>query len=150
MTINVDIVSPEGNKRSFKSVESIAANTAFGIEKAFYFVGKNLMSEFSRQVLEKNKTGRIYIRRTRSGAKRRHRASAPGETPANRTGTYRKGIGFKVQGAKQLVFGNDVEYAGFLESGTSRMKPRPGLSNTIKASERDIIRNLSSEIEDLL
>jgi len=150
LSIKVDIISPGGNRRSFESTENLAARTAFGIEKAFYFVGKTLVSEFNRQVLAKDKTGRIYIRRTRSGAKRRHRASAPGETPANRTGNYRRGIGFRVQGSKQLVFGNEVEYAGFLEIGTSRMGARPGLSNAIVASERSIIRNLADEIEDQL
>lgn len=150
MSIKVDIISPGGNRRSFESAKGLAARTAFGIEKAFYFTGKNLISEFNRQVLAKDKSGRLYIRKTRSGARRRHRASASGETPANRTGTYRKGIGFRVQGSKQLVFGNSVEYAGFLEIGTSRMDPRPGLSNTIEASERNIIRNLSGSIEDQL
>lgn len=147
MSIKAEIISPDGNKRSFESAENIAANTAFGIEKAFYFTGKNLISEFNRQVLSKEKSGRLYIRRTRTGARRKHIASGPGETPANRRGMYRKGIDFNVQGAVQLVFGNSVEYAGFLEIGTSRMKARPGLSNTIEASERNIIRNFAGNIE---
>ena len=147
--MRVDIVDAFGNKRSVKSAENIAANTRFGVQRALFFTGKDLQAEFNRQVLARNKSGNLYIIRGRK-RKRRHRASAKGETPANITGKYRKGIGFKVRGANELVFGNSTEYAGFLELGTSRMKPRPGLANTIKAGERDIIRNLSNGIEKAL
>ena len=147
MSIKVKIIEAEGTERAFQSAGNIAANTRFGIEKAFYFIGKDLIGEFNRQVLAKNKNGNLYIIR-RGKVRRRHIASAPGETPANISGTYRKGIGFKVDGANQLIFGNNAEHAKFLESGTRFMKKRPGLGNTVKSSERTIIRDLSSNIED--
>lgn len=150
MSIKLDIVGADGNIRTIESVENIAARTRFGVEKAWWRSGKDIQAEFSRQVLAKDKTGRLYIRRTRGGARRRHIASAPGETPANRTGVYRKGFGFSVDGAHQLTVGNSTEYAGHLETGTSRMRARPGLANSIQASERNIIRNLASEIEDAI
>lgn len=150
MSIKLDIVDSTGNVRSLESVENIAASTRFGVERALWRSGKDLQAEFNRQVLAKDKTGRLYIRRNRAGARRQHRASAPGQTPANRTGNYRKSIGFTVDGAHQLTFGNSAEYAGFLEVGTSRMQARPGLGNTVKAGERDIIRNLAGAIEEAI
>lgn len=157
MSIKVDIVGRGGNVQAFESAENIAAKTRFGIEKALWHSGKDIQGEFNRQVLAKNKTGRLYIRRTRGGAKRKHRASAPGETPANRTGAYRKAFSFNVDGAHQLKVGiaavdngSDGKYPLYLEVGTSRMKPRPGLRNAVSASERSIIRNLTTEIEDAL
>ncbi|MCK4758727.1 MAG: hypothetical protein KAT69_01690 [Candidatus Aminicenantes bacterium] len=149
MSIKVKIIEAEGTQRAFESAGNIAANTKFGIEKAFYFIGKDLTGEFNRQVLAKNKTGQLYIIH-RGKTRRRHIASAPGETPANISGKYRKAIGFKVDGANQLIFGNSAEHANFLESGTRFMKKRPGLGNAVKASERTIIRDLSSNIEDRL
>lgn len=145
--MKLDLVDATGNRRALESAKELGPNTRMGVQKALYFVGKDLQSEFNRQVLAKGKTGRIYIRRIKGGARRRHRASAPGETPANRTGNYRRNIGFKVQGWRNLVFGNSAKYAGYLEKGTRRMKPRPGLANTIKASERNIIRHLAEKIE---
>ncbi len=156
MSIRLDIVAPDSNIRAIESAESIAARTRFGVEKALWHSGKDIHAEFNRQVLAKNKTGRLYIRRIKGGARRRHIASAPGETPANRTGAYRKGFGFSVDGAHQLAVGvagatdRPEEVPLWLEVGTRRMKARPGLANSIKASERDIIRNLSSEIEDAI
>lgn len=150
MSIRLDIVAPDGTIRALKSAENIAARTRFGIEKALWRSGKTIITEFKRQVIAKDKTGRLYIRRTAGGLRRRHRASAPGQTPANRTGNYRKSIGFSVDGAHQLTVGNSAEYAGFLEVGTSRMRARPGLANSIRSSERDIIRNLAGEVSDAI
>jgi HK97 gp10 family phage protein len=150
MAIQLDIVAPDSTRDAVESAENIAANTRFGVEKALWQSGKDIQAEFSRQVLAKDKSGRLYIRRIRGGTRRRHRASAPGETPANRTGAYRKGISFTVDGAHQLTVGNTEEHALFLEVGTSRMQARPGLRNSIRSSERDIIRNLSTEIEDAI
>ena len=157
MSIRLDIVAPDSNKRAIKSAENIAARTRFGIEKAWWRSGKDIHAEFNRQVLAKNKTGRLYVRRIKGGARRRHIASAPGETPANRTGAYRKAFDFSVDGAHQLAVGVNAvgsgpsrEYPRMLEVGTSRMQPRPGLANSIRASERDIIRNLAGGIEKAL
>jgi HK97 gp10 family phage protein len=150
LSIRLSIVGHTGNDEAIRSAENIAANTRHGVEWALWRSGKDIKAEFNRQVLAKDKTGRLYIRRIKGGARRRHIASAPGETPANRTGTYRKGFGFSVDGAHQLTIGNTVKYSEYLEFGTSRMQPRPGLANSIKASERDIIRNLSGGIEDAL
>jgi len=147
LSIRLDIDGDAGGLRFYDSAANLAANTHFGIEKAFWQSGKDITAEFSKQVLAKNKTGRLYIIR-----KRKHRSSAPGETPANITGYYRKSLGFQVnQGTTpQLVIGNSAEYAGFLERGTRRMRARPGLRNAIKSSERDIIRNLSTDIFEAL
>jgi len=147
LSIRLSIEGGANDFRFYDSAANLAANTHFGIEKAFWQSGKDITAEFSKQVLAKTKTGRLYIIR-----KRKHRASAAGETPANITGNYRKSIGFIVnQGTTpQLTIGNSAEYAGFLELGTSRMRPRPGLRNSISASERDIIRNLSTDIFEAL
>lgn len=69
--------------------------------------------------------GRTYIRRGRV-----HVASAPGEPFATDTGRLRSSItsdlGVDEQGLVARV-GSDVEYAPFVELGTSRMEARPFL-----------------------
>ena len=147
---SIEIVNPSGGRRFFESAGNIAARTRFGVEKSLWQSGKDIEAEFRRQVLAKTKTGTIYIRRDRLGRRRRHTASGAGETAANRTGLYRKSSGFIVRGSKELVFGNSADYAGFLELGTSRMKARPGLGNSIDASQRDILRNLTDGMAEAL
>lgn len=142
----LEITSPESTKRAIESAENIAANTHFGVEKGLWKSGKDLLGEFRRQVLAKDKTGKIYFRRDKAGRRRRHVASGPGQTPANITGAYRKGASFSVRSGNELAFGNDDPKSYYLELGTTRMRKRPGLKNAIRATERDLIRNLSTEI----
>lgn len=99
-----------------------------------------LQKRANYDVLHGRKTGRVYVIRTATGRRRRHRASAPGESHANRTGALRKSISFKVHGWERSEFGYGVAtaeanaapfYAAFLEFGTRRMAPRPTLQNAI-------------------
>lgn len=134
------------NAVSLPAAMHILPRTKFGIDQALWQTGKDLQSEFKRQVSEKNKTGRIYNLRIR-GRNVLHQSSSSGQTPANLTGNYRRSSGFHVsQGAGELTFGNTAKYAGYLESGTTRMRARPGLGNTVSASERNILMNFVTGI----
>ena len=68
---------------------NLEENTARGIRRALYKIGKDLTASFKQEVKSGPKTGRIYIVRNRLGRNVRHQASAAGETPANITGKYR-------------------------------------------------------------
>lgn len=159
MLIQLKTTLTQDEREFIKSAENLAINTRYGIEKAWWDSGKSIEGEFKRQTIAKDKSGRLYLLRRKGGktAGRRikHRASAPGQTPASRPpsvggGEYRKGFDFIPRGEHELVIGDSAPHALYLETGTSRMKKRPGLGNAIKASERDIIRNLYREIEDAI
>lgn len=138
----LEIIDARGgkNKAFFGSALNLKKHTRVGIRRALHRSGIGLTRSFKKEVRTGLKTGKIYGR---------IRASAKGETPANRTGKYAKGIGFRVSaGGSELVFGNNVEYAGYLELGTSRMKKRPGLGNAISDQKRNIIRNFVREISE--
>jgi len=126
---------------ALESAINIKANTIFGIERGLFRLGKDLITSFKSEI-KKTKSGKLY----RSGG-RRIRASAPGQSPATRTGNYRRSVGYKISG-NTMRFGNSADYAGFLETGTSRMKPRPGLGNAIKANERNALRSLASAVSE--
>lgn len=128
----------KGNEKAFKSVILAPRNTQRAIELAFYHIGRDHMAELSRQMLKKDKKGRTYIRRIKGGARRRHVASAPGQTAANRTGNMRRSRTFQLQGSDQMEFGiKGAPYAAFLERGTRKMAARPSLGNTVKAQRKN-------------
>lgn len=136
------IIGSDSNMRSFKSMANIEANTKFGIERGLFRLGKDLVQSFKSEI-KKRKTGRLY---SVAGRKRRVRASAAGESPAVRTGLYKRSVGFKINGTK-MIFGDSAPYAGFLETGTSRMKPRPGLGNAINDNQRSGLLSIAESIE---
>ena len=91
-----------------------------------------IRSTAQRKILSGPKTGRMYGK---------HRASAPGQSPASDTGRLVQGI--VVEPADEpLAF--DVkslaDYAGFLEYGTSRMAPRPYLEPSAKEQADNVAK----------
>jgi hypothetical protein len=101
-----------------------------GIADFFDDMGEALRKSVRRDILFEQKLGRTYLIRL-GGRIKKHRASAPEQTAANVTGAYYKSIDFKAYGSNRLVFGSKVKHGKFLEEGTPKMKPRPGLYNAI-------------------
>jgi HK97 gp10 family phage protein len=130
-----------------KKVESISESTRRGIRRAYYFIGKDLTDEAQQSIIRGPKTGNLYRIK---GRKRRHRASAPGEPPANLSGTLQRSIDFEVQGSHSMEFGAEAPYAGFLELGTKNMEPREYLIRAIENNERNtefhFERSIKSEL----
>lgn len=130
------------NKKFFDQINKIGRSTDEGIRKAFFTVGTLLRKEARRSIIQGPKTGRLYRIKGR-----RHRASAPGEPPANFTGTLQKSVGFKTHGKRELEFGARAPYAAFLELGTSKMQKRPYLIRSINNLSKNITVTLEDKIE---
>lgn len=147
MSLTID----RNSRQAILRIRNLRKLTRSGVEFAAFTSGKGLVKATSAEILRKPKGGRTYIRTDRAGRRRRHIASAPGETHANMSGTLRRSLGFKVN-PSQLEFGygvqsNDApEYAGFVEFGTRRMKARPSLQNGIKSQRRNFQNNFEREI----
>lgn len=97
------------------------------------------------KLLSGQRSGRVYkVPHTR----KTYRASRPGEPPAVRTGTLRSRYGFrfaKERGNFIGQVGNPLDYALYLEKGTSKMAPRPHLVRAFENKKQDIIRLLTRE-----
>jgi len=129
------------NKTVYAKIDNLGDLTRRSIRQGFFMLGKDLKSTANKNILSKPKGGKVYVTRGRSGRRRRHKASAPGESHANRSGNLRRSLGWKVTGSKNLEFGYGVigpapDYAKFVEDGTMRMKPRPSLEIAVKQVNR--------------
>ncbi len=91
---------------------------------------------YIKSIMREPKTGRIYIV---PGTKQKYRASAPGETPAIRTGRLFQSISHTAPDhrgkIKSIEIGTNVKYAPFLERGTEKMKKRPAFARAFKDAE---------------
>jgi hypothetical protein len=136
------------NRQVYFRVDQLGPRTAQGIREGFFDLGKDLKAVADKEILRKPKRGRTYLVRGPSGRRRRHVASAPGETHANLSGKLRRSMGWRVQGASSLEFGYGVgyqaapapDYAAFVEEGTRRMAKRPSLGNAVNATTRNAER----------
>ena len=115
--------------------------TQRAVRHGLFQLANDMKTTANKEILRKPKGGRVYILRGAGGSRRRHVASAPGETHANQTGKLRRSLGWAVRGFSQLEFGYMdglvPDYAPFVELGTTRMAARPSLKNAIGVTTRN-------------
>lgn len=115
------------------------------LKRALYDIGYDMYKEARRLIKEGPKTGILY----KIKGKRSHRASAPGEPPANWTGKLRRSVGFNVR-KDEVEYGYRLFYGKFLEEGTVKMKERPGLRITYKNKMKNISNHFNYRFREEL
>ena len=138
MTITLDIAS----KKVLAKIDKLDRAIPRELRKGLYFIGKRLRNTASANILKKPRSGRTYKFKGR-----KHRASKPGESWANRSGKARRGLIYKVRGSTELLFGNTSEHAQFMEFGTKNIEPRPAHKLAINTNNKNIITVLSKSIK---
>lgn len=139
----MDVKMQPGSDAVLLRIKKAGQITKRGIRQGFFSLGKDLKASANEDILRKPKKGRTYIVRGPSGRKRRHVASAPGESHANLSGKARRSIGWKVYGAERMEFGygggpeTPPDYVDYLERGTSRMAARPSIGNSVSKNIRN-------------
>ena len=111
-------------------------------DKALNTIG-DVLVEQAQGNMEKVSVGRVYI----VGGKT-HIASKVGETANNMSGALSKTIRFEIQG-KVLEFGagnSKIQYAKYLEMGTSKMDKRPNYTKSILQNKSKIDKVVQVEL----
>jgi len=145
MTFKLELTKTKDTaSRRFRSIDR---DLNRGIRKGFQSIGKIQVKEIRKQVKTGTKSGRLYRIKGRL-----HRASAPGQTPANLSGLYQRSASYDVIGYRELNWGIEqpAYYAGYLEDGTSKMEARPGVKNSYQKTKglsqqlfnRQVLRSL--------
>lgn len=136
------IQKDEEVKRKINSLPNLGPRA---IKRALYDIGKDMYAETRRLIKEGPKTGRKY----KIKGKRGHTASAPGQAPANWTGALRRSVGFNVR-KNEVEYGYKIHYGEYLEEGTGKMAPRPGLRLAYKNKTGNIINHFNLRFREEL
>lgn len=157
MTFTVSV--QRGNRMSLRILEHLGVMTRRGIRQGFFRLGDDLVKEARRSIIKGPKTGRLY---RIPGRRRRHRASAPGEPPANLSGALQKSIDYQIRGWDRMEFGsrpqmvngqtrlsNTANYARAQELGNPKgnLAPRPFLAPAVDKMSRNARRHFRREIK---
>ena len=119
MRIFVDIKDFE---KVQKAMEELVANVGKPFEQVLEGGGQEIRKEAVRSIQQDPKSGIIY---QRYNPRRRHQASAKGESPASDTGVLVSQIKVKKKNKDEVVVESTAPYSAFLEFGTSQMGERP-------------------------
>lgn len=114
-----------------------------GLRKALNETGKDVVDDIVRFIMSPPKTGRIYYFRGRP-----HQASAPGESPANRTGRLARSASYRTRNHQEMTVGEVAPYAGYLEYGTVKMDPRPHIVRAVNKNHRNMVRSIEHNVKE--
>lgn len=138
------IKSSKKNRKIEFQLEHLENITVRGIRQAFYELGAISKQKINRDVLAKPRAGQVYRFRGR-----KHTASLPGESFANRSGDARRKRGFDVKGADTLEFGfredGETIYTKILE--TLKTGKRPTVGNASKFVRIRAPRIMTNELK---
>lgn len=99
-----------------------------------------------------NKSGGSQVQRSRQGGGTyTHTASAVGGAPNTDTGTLVSSIAIEPNnGGLYALVGSNLDYAGFLEFGTSKMGARPWLEPALRKNKDNLQVNISKAADILI
>lgn len=121
------------------SFESEAKRFARDLQKLYRTVNKDAYQFCLESAVEIERTAKTLMRdtpvdTTKSYGSKGHNPSQPGEAPAPDTGTLMRSVTHSVEATRDGAtanIGSNLEYARYLEYGTSKMRARPWLSQAL-------------------
>lgn len=149
----IEFKADPNNNRAIEVLFNTAKLTKRGIRQGLYYMGKDIRTTASENILKRPRNGNVYLRRTPSGRLRRHTASVPGESFANASGRARRSLAWVVGGSSELDVGfasdkkDRAPYTEGLENGTTTIKARPTLGIAVRENERNSQEHLLREVE---
>lgn len=121
MTSPISITVTKKSKQVLIDVKHMNRHMKKGAKEAMHDIGVIVGRENKRVLTTGVRTGRVYMIKGVA-----HKASAPGEPAASRTGRLHKSYDYRVASWNTMRVGEEAPYAGYLENGTRRMGGRTG------------------------
>ncbi len=110
--------------------------------QAFVKLAAQKIRQRMRDRMTGSRTGRLYRRSGNSGFARMHRASAPGESPANDTGAYSRSLAVLMRSSLEAQIVTNLGYPAVLER-MNRPLARPSVDETLPDLAHDLTRILN-------
>lgn len=145
--MTAEFVLKPTNRRVIKKLIGLDNLVKQGIRQGMFDSGHGLIKSASTEILRKPKSGDTYFRLDKAGRRRRHVASAPGETHANLTGAARRSLSFQIQGVSSFEFGYGVSSGKEAPDYVSELEEtRPSLQNAIRDEDQQMVQHFERQI----
>jgi len=119
MTVTIRL---EGSEQLQRQLRRLADDVRREVGQVVLGAAVEMRADIVQSIQRGPASGRTY---KKSNPTRTHTASAPGQPPMSDTGRLANSITFDRLGDLTAVVGSNLDYAPWLEYGTSRMAARP-------------------------
>ncbi len=119
MTVTIRL---EGSEELQRELRRLSGDLREEAGKAVLATAIEMQADIVKSVQRGPASGRVY---EKYSPRRTHQASAPGQPPMSDTGRLANSITFDRIGDLTATVGSALNYAAWLEYGTSRMAARP-------------------------
>lgn len=127
MRIVVSFKDRETIKRLMSASKNFKNGCRLGLRKA----GEMVSEEIKLAIKNPPKSGRKYPSMPQ-------RSSAPGEAPAYQYGGLYRSTGYKTMSYDRMEVGYRAKYGLYVELGTVKMRPRPGISTAVSRKSASV------------
>ena len=122
------------NKLGFKMMQAIDAGV--------FITAQDVRTDAIKSI-QSQSTGRVVQRSRQGGGTYTHVASNEGQAPNTDTGKLVASIAVEKQKEADYLVGSNLEYASFLEFGTSKTGARPWLEPAMRKNIGELNKNIS-------
>ena len=111
------------------------------------FVTANDVRTYAIKSIQETSSGQQVRRSKQGGGTYTHTAAAKGQAPNTDTGNLVASIAVEKAGNAKYHIGSGLDYAEFLEFGTSKMGARPWLQPAMQANRKNLINNIQKTVD---
>ena len=138
-------MSVQGVEELNRNLAKLADRYGKSVADALLVSGEMVKSTAVRSI-QTQSGGQTVTRYRQGGGAYQHTASSPNSPPNTDTGRLASSVAVEVQ-SEDVFVGSGVEYAPYLEFGTSKMQARPWLNPALEQNRRRISKLISDAIK---
>lgn len=142
-------MSVTGDKELMKALKKLGAGATKALRQGINATAQQVRNTAVKSIQQVSQ-GETVTRYSQGGNAYNHTASVAGEAPNTDTGALVKSVAVEQPSDTTAFVGSGLEYAPYLEFGTTKMKPRPWLQPALDANISNLNANITKAVQRLI
>jgi HK97 gp10 family phage protein len=135
-------VTVSGDKELNRKLNKLGLKMGQAIDAGVFITAQDVRTDAIKSI-QNQSTGRAVSRSRQGGGTYTHVASNEGQAPNTDTGKLVASIAIEKEADANYLVGSNLDYAAFLEFGTSKTGARPWLEPAMRKNISELNKNIS-------
>lgn len=135
-------ITVTGDKELNRKLKKLGFKMGQAIDAGVFITAQDVRTDAIKSI-QSLSTGKVVQRSRQGGGTYTHVASNEGQAPNTDTGKLVASIAVEKEKEANYLVGSNLEYASFLEFGTSKTGPRPWLEPAMRKNIGELNKNIS-------